>query len=89
MVRCRDGSLYTGITTDVQRRLAEHAEGNARGAKYLRGRGPLRLVLETSVASREAALRAESCIKRLTKAEKETLVRKPAQLRRRLSGRSG
>jgi len=70
MVRCRDGSLYTGIATDVARRLAEHEGLGERGAKYLRGRGPLRLVLTVPVPSRGAALKLEERIKRLRKAHK-------------------
>jgi putative endonuclease len=74
MVRCRDGSLYTGIATDVLRRMAEHAGAGGRGAKYLRGRGPLRLVFKRSAPTRGAALRLEREIKRLTKRKKEELV---------------
>ena len=44
IIRCADGSLYTGITTDVSRRFAEHARSGPRAARYLRGRGPLTLV---------------------------------------------
>jgi putative endonuclease len=73
IVRCRDGSLYTGIATDVARRLAEHADG--RGARYLRGRGPLRLELERRVGSRAAAQSVEARIKRLSRREKERLLR--------------
>jgi len=73
MVRCRDGSLYTGITTDVDRRFAEH-QGNT-GAKYLRGRGPLELVFQKKLGSRSLALGVESRVKKLTKARKEELVK--------------
>jgi putative endonuclease len=79
VVRCRDGSLYTGIATDVVRRLAEHAGAGRGGAKYLRGRGPLRLVLSRAVASRSAASRIEARMKRLPKARKEEFVRRPAR----------
>lgn len=86
ILRCRDGSLYTGIATDVPRRVAEHAAGGARGAKYLRGRGPLRLELTVSVPTREAALRLEARIKRMPKAEKEALLRSgPRRAKRALS----
>ena len=74
LVRCRDGSLYTGIATDVRRRFAEHAGREGRGAKYLRGRGPLRLVFVRAVGSRGLALRIESRIKKLPKARKEALI---------------
>lgn len=72
LIRCSRGSLYTGITTDVTRRLKEHASG--RGAKYLRGRGPLALVYSAAASDHAAALREERRIKRLTKAAKEQLV---------------
>lgn len=73
LVRRGDGALYTGIATDVERRFAEHCEG--RGAKALRGRGPLRLTAFTVAGDRSAAQRAESRIKRLPKAKKELLSR--------------
>jgi len=76
LLRCGDGTLYTGIATDVSRRLAEHRQGEGRGAKYLRGRGPLRLVLEKAIGSRSLALRVEDRIKRLPKRRKEELVEK-------------
>lgn len=74
LVRCRDGSLYTGITTDVARRFAEHRENNYAGAKYLRGRGPLTLVFQKKLGSRRLALVVESKVKKLPKARKEELV---------------
>jgi putative endonuclease len=74
IVRCRDGSLYTGITTDVPRRLAQHRGSDGRGARYLRGKRPLRLVFRKAVGSRGLALRVESRIKRLTKSRKERLI---------------
>ncbi len=75
MVRCRNGSLYTGIATDVARRFAEHRKNGGKGARYLRGRGPLRLVFQQAVGSRSLALRLEHRIKRLPKVKKERLVR--------------
>lgn len=75
LIRCGDGTLYTGVAADVSRRLAEHAAGDGRGAKYLRGRGPLELVLARSVGEKSVALRLEHRIKRLKRAEKETLLR--------------
>jgi putative endonuclease len=74
IVRCRDGTLYTGIATDVRRRIAEHARNQGRGAKYLRGRGPLKLVFVRAIGARGTALRVESRIKKLPKARKEALV---------------
>ncbi len=75
LVRCHDGSLYTGITTDVARRFAEHQENNGAGAKYLLGRGPLLLVFQKKLGSRSLALRVESKVKKLSKARKEELIR--------------
>lgn len=72
VLRRADGALYTGITTDVTRRVAEHGEG--RGAKSLRGRGPLELVLARELGGRGLATRVEDRIKRLPKAAKEALV---------------
>lgn len=77
VIRCGDGSLYTGVTTDVRRRLAEHASGGRRSARFLRGRGPVELVLEHPVGARGTALRLERCIKRLPRARKEFLVARP------------
>lgn len=78
VLRCRGGGLYTGIATDVQRRLSEH--GSGKGAKALRGKGPLSLLISATVGNRSMAQRVEARIKRLTKTEKETLVRLPAML---------
>lgn len=73
IVRCRDGSLYTGIAIDVQRRLSEHQDN--KGAKYLRGRGPVELVFEKKVGSKSAALKLEREIKQLPKRKKEAFVK--------------
>jgi putative endonuclease len=73
MLRCADGSLYTGIATDVARRLTEH-QSTARGAKYLRGRGPLTLAYEQEIGDRGSASRIEYLLKNLNKADKEALV---------------
>ncbi|MFC2007327.1 GIY-YIG nuclease family protein [Chloroflexota bacterium] len=75
LIRCHDGSLYTGITTDVARRFAEHQGNGNAGAKYLRGRGPLVLVFQKKLGSRSLALGVESKVKKLSKARKEELVR--------------
>lgn len=74
MVRCSDGSLYTGIATDVSRRLEEHERKGGKGAKYLRGRGPLTLVFSVEVGEKGQALRLERRIKGLTKAQKEKFI---------------
>lgn len=72
ILRCGDGTLYTGITDDVERRLAAHCAG--KGAKYTRGRGPLELVYSEQVSDKSAALRREYQIKRLTRQEKKKLI---------------
>lgn len=73
ILRCNDGSLYTGIAVDVAKRLREH-ENSKRGAKYLRGRGPLQLVFEAALGDRSVATRAEHRVKRLDRSQKEALV---------------
>lgn len=72
MLRCADGSLYTGWTNDLPRRVAAHQSGH--GAKYTRGRGPLELVYAESAASKEEALKREYAIKQLKHADKEKLI---------------
>ncbi|MBT8096000.1 MAG: GIY-YIG nuclease family protein [Woeseia sp.] len=84
LLRCADGSLYTGIATDVQRRFAEH-DSSERGAKYLRGRGPLRLELACEVGDRSLASRVEHRIKRLSRNRKEALIDKPRELKKLLA----
>jgi len=72
MIRCKGGVLYTGITTDVQRRFKEHKSG--KGAKFLRGKSPLTLVYQQQVGNHSDALKAEIKIKKLSKFEKEALI---------------
>ena len=72
ILRCGDGTLYTGMTDDVPRRLAAHRAG--KGAKYTRGRGPLELLYTQQLPDRSAALRREAEIKRLRREEKEKLI---------------
>ena len=71
LARCGDGSLYTGITTDPERRLKQHNEGL--GAAYTRSRLPVTLVYRELAGSRSQALRRERAIKSLTRAAKEAL----------------
>lgn len=71
-VRTREGALYAGIATDVERRFDEHSSGI--GAKYLRGKGPLELVWAQRVGERGDALRVEGKLKRMAKAAKEEIV---------------
>lgn len=79
LLRCGDGTLYTGIATDVQRRLTEHESGRC-GAKYLKGRGPLRLEMSKRIGDRSLASRLENRVKRLTRAKKESLIEAPREL---------
>lgn len=74
VLRCANGALYTGIATNITRRIAEHRVG--KGAKYLRGKGPLRLVFKKAVGDKGLALRVERRIKKLPKIRKETLVKR-------------
>lgn len=73
ILRCGDGSLYTGITLDLERRLAQHRAGRA--SRYTRSRQPVELVWSREVETWSAALREEVRIKRLSRAGKEALVR--------------
>jgi putative endonuclease len=72
VLRCSDGTFYTGYTTDPERRVREHDAGD--GAKYTRGRTPVELVHVESFDSKSAAMRREYEIKQLSRAEKRTLV---------------
>ena len=72
LLRCADGTLYCGWTTDVQRRLASHRRGTA--SRYTRSRPPVELAAAFPVSDRAAALREEARIKRLSRAEKLALV---------------
>ena len=74
ILRCGDNSLYTGITTDVARRLASHQSG--KGAKYTRGRGPLTLVYQEELPDKPSALRRELAVKALTREEKLVLIQR-------------
>jgi putative endonuclease len=71
ILECTDKSLYTGITTNLERRLAEHEAG--KGAKYTRGGGPFRLVYSETWAGRAEATRLEAAIKLMDKAQKRLL----------------
>ena len=74
ILRCGDGTLYTGITVDVDHRFAMHQSG--KGAKYTRGRGPLELLYVESCGSHSDALQRELAVKRLTRQEKLELIEK-------------
>jgi len=73
MLRCRAGSLYTGITTDLPKRLARHRAGTA--SAYTHSRRPVRLVYQEGQPDRSAALRREAAVRRLSRAKKLALVR--------------
>ena len=73
ILRCGDGTLYTGITTDVPKRLEQHRTG--KGAKYTRGRFPLELVYREDCGNHSEALKRELAVKKLTREQKEVLIR--------------
>ena len=72
ILECGDGTLYTGITDDLQRRFKAHSE--SRGAKYTRGRGPLKLRYWETVPDKSTALKREHELKRLRKNEKMAII---------------
>jgi len=72
IIRCSDGSLYTGISNDVERRWQQHVD--RRGAKYFRGRKPVAVVYLEGAHDRSGASRREAAIKRLQRPEKEHLI---------------
>ena len=76
IILCSDDSLYTGITTDVERRFAQHLAGT--GARYFRGRSPRRLVYLEGGHNRSSASRREAEIKKLRPADKRLLIAAPA-----------
>ena len=73
ILRCGDGTLYTGITTDVEKRFVAHSAG--KGAKYTRGRGPLELVYQEKCGDHSAALKREAEIKKFSREDKEKLIK--------------
>lgn len=77
ILRCGDGSLYTGLTTDPDRRLAEHAGGGAKAARYTRYRQPVEMIWQSEqLPDRRTAARLEAHIKRLTRPQKLAWIRK-------------
>lgn len=79
IVECSDGTLYTGITTDLERRQEEH-NSTALGARYTRGRRPVQLRYACSFADKQQASKEEWRIKKLSKSEKRALFRNPRQI---------
>ena len=74
ILQCTDGSLYTGVARDLERRLSQHNGDQPGGARYTRGRRPVRLLWSETVADRSAALQRELAIKRLRRADKLRLI---------------
>ena len=74
LIRCRNGTLYAGISTDVTRRFAEHQAGAPKGARYLRGKGPLQLEFQALAGDRSTATKLEIWVKSLPRSVKEEVV---------------
>ena len=74
IIKCNDNSLYTGITTNVKKRISKHS--NDQGAKYTRGRGPFKLVLKEKYQTRSQASKREYQIKQMSHLEKIELIKK-------------
>ena len=72
ILKCKDGTFYTGIINDLKSRIKQHNLGN--GAKYTRGRGPVKLVYSEQCADRSTALKREAEIKKLTRSQKKNLL---------------
>lgn len=80
ILRCGDGTFYTGIARDAEKRLEVHRSG--KGAKYTRGRGPLQIVYRERCPDHGTALRREYAIKQLSRDEKERLILQSASLKK-------
>ncbi len=74
LIRCANGDLYAGVATNVERRLKEHVAGGRRGARFLRGKGPLSLVFAQEIGDRCAAMRVEYRLKKLSRLQKKRLI---------------
>lgn len=74
ILKCADGSLYTGWTNNLEKRVKDHNQG--KGAKYTRGRGPVELVYYEEFTTKEEAMRREYAIKQMARTEKEQLIHK-------------
>ncbi|MBV7316685.1 GIY-YIG nuclease family protein [Shewanella sp. NIFS-20-20] len=74
MLKCANGQLYTGVTTDVERRLSEHQANSVKTARFLRGKGPLQLMYQEVVGSHGDALRREIAVKKLSRSQKLQLI---------------
>lgn len=80
MLLCRDGSIYTGVAADLEKRMRDHFRKTAAAAAYTRAKGAERLLLAFMCEGRSLALRAEYAIKQLTRQEKDALVASPSTL---------
>ena len=74
IIRCANSHLYTGVTTDVKRRFAEHRSSGPKAAKFLKGKGPLTLVYQETLTDRSTALKREIAIKKMSRQQKLQLV---------------
>lgn len=81
ILRCEDNTLYTGITTDVKRRFLEHSEDKVKGAKYTKAHKPKEIAAAWEVGTKSDASKLEYRIKKLEKAEKETLISEDSENR--------
>ncbi|MCK5580131.1 MAG: GIY-YIG nuclease family protein [Candidatus Omnitrophica bacterium] len=81
IVKCKHGTYYTGYTNDLEKRIKTHNEGRA-GAKYLRGKGPVKLSYVKQYKYFRCAIKHEAAIKRFTRLEKEKIVKKYARTRK-------
>tara|TARA_R110000850_G_scaffold44516_2_gene113092 strand:+ start:883 stop:1206 length:324 start_codon:yes stop_codon:yes gene_type:complete len=78
IIRCANSHLYTGITTDIARRFAEHQASGPKAAKYLKGKGPLTLVYQESLVDRSEASKREITVKKYTRQQKLLLIEQHA-----------
>ena len=74
ILKCKDSSLYTGVTKDVQRRIHEHNHCDTKGAKYTRARRPVKLAYTEAQPNRSAACKREAQLKKLTREQKQALI---------------
>ena len=81
ILKCRDGSFYTGITNNLKKRLEIHISGN--GSKYLRGRLPIKLIYKESLLNRSQASKREIEIKKLNKKEKQLIINYKNKIKKR------
>ena len=84
LIETSKGALYCGITTDVERRFREHSVGGARGARALRGKGPLTLRYQAPAGNRSSALKSEYRVKQLSKKDKLALIQGAADIEARV-----